>query len=208
MTATTLPPAAPVKTETQNSAPPSEPGAPEPKKPNAPQPVNTQQAAAPQAIATQNAPQQPSAQSPTATPSPIEAARVSALLDVNRLLLHSIVVIQTHSKPTAAVPTNPGDPSKGSQAQPSRPGHLSNPHYTDYMRRLQSNLAYLACIADRPHKPQNPIPAFPAIMETPREREAEVGAEGDDEREKELRQKYDGLKELWPEWKGDPKKNS
>lgn len=74
------------------------------------------------------------------------------------------------------------------------------------MRRLQSNLAYLACIADRPHKPQNPIPPFPAIMETPAPRKAEPEAEGDDEREKELRVKYESLKELWPDWKGDVKK--
>ena len=35
------------------------------------------------------------------------------------------------------------------------------------MRRLQSNLAYLASIADRSHKPPNAIPACPAIMDPP-----------------------------------------
>jgi len=35
------------------------------------------------------------------------------------------------------------------------------------MRRLQSNLAYLAAIADRSHKPSNQIPAHPTIMTAP-----------------------------------------
>lgn len=35
------------------------------------------------------------------------------------------------------------------------------------MRRLQSNLAYLAAIADRSHKPSSQIPPHPAIMYAP-----------------------------------------
>ena len=35
------------------------------------------------------------------------------------------------------------------------------------MRRLQANLAYLAAIADRAHKPASHIPAAPAIMVAP-----------------------------------------
>ncbi len=35
------------------------------------------------------------------------------------------------------------------------------------MRRLQSNLAYLASIADRSHKPASAIPSAPAIMDAP-----------------------------------------
>jgi hypothetical protein len=35
------------------------------------------------------------------------------------------------------------------------------------MRRLQSNLTYLAAIADRAHKPSSQIPAHPAIMSAP-----------------------------------------
>jgi hypothetical protein len=35
------------------------------------------------------------------------------------------------------------------------------------MRRLQSNLAYLAAIADRSHKPSSQIPAHPAFMSAP-----------------------------------------
>jgi len=35
------------------------------------------------------------------------------------------------------------------------------------MRRLQSNLAYLAAIADRSHKPSSQIPPHPAIMHAP-----------------------------------------
>lgn len=35
------------------------------------------------------------------------------------------------------------------------------------MRRLQANLAYLAAIADRSHKPSSQIPTHPAIMAAP-----------------------------------------
>ena len=64
------------------------------------------------------------------------------------------------------------------------------------MRRLQSNLAYLASIADRAHKPPDRIPLFPAIMEAPSaDVEGEGGTEG-------LREMYGRLRELWPEFKG------
>ena len=202
MTASTLPPVAPSHPEAVTPAPLSDPAGQESRKSTAPQPVNTNQPAnAP------NPPQQTPSQSPTAAvPSPLEAARVTALLDINRLLLHSIFSLQNPVKPVTTDSPDPADPSKPVQAQQARPRHLANPHYGDYMRRLQSNLAYLACIADRPNKPQNPIPAFPAIMETPAQRKPEADAEGDAEREKELRQKYESLKELWPDWKGDQKK--
>jgi len=35
------------------------------------------------------------------------------------------------------------------------------------MRRLQANLAYLAAIADRSHKPSSQIPSHPAYMNAP-----------------------------------------
>ncbi|KAL8785576.1 MAG: hypothetical protein Q9195_008594 [Heterodermia aff. obscurata] len=223
MTAPSLPPASPIKPEAFTPAPaapaavPAEPTFQEPKKPSAPQTVNTQQqqqqpATMPSATAPSSNPQAlttpAQSQSPTAAaPSPLEAARVTALLEINRLLLYSIFAIQTPPpKPTAPDTSSSSSSDATKPAPPARPSHQTNPHYTDYMRRLQSNLAYLACIADRPHKPQNPIPPFPAIMETPAQRKAEAEAEGDDERERELRMKYESLKELWPDWKGDVKK--
>ena len=46
---------------------------------------------------------------------------------------------------------------------------LAHTHASDYrcMRRLQANLAYLASIADRAHKPASQILASPAIMTAP-----------------------------------------
>jgi len=43
----------------------------------------------------------------------------------------------------------------------------SSREYVECMRRLQSNLAYLAAIADRSHKPSSQIPPHPAIMTAP-----------------------------------------
>jgi hypothetical protein len=43
----------------------------------------------------------------------------------------------------------------------------SGKEYVECMRRLQSNLAYLAAIADRSHKPSSQIPPHPAILSAP-----------------------------------------
>ena len=61
------------------------------------------------------------------------------------------------------------------------------------MRRLQSNLAYLAGIAERVTKPQNVL-KYPAIMESPSVGEPEEGKES-------LREMYVRLRELWPDYK-------
>lgn len=63
-----------------------------------------------------------------------------------------------------------------------------------YMRRLQSNLTYLAAIAERHTKPQNVLP-YPAIMECP------SGSEGEEVKGT-IREMYIRLRELWPEYKG------
>ena len=96
--------------------------------------------------------------------------------------------------------TPKSDHTKAPQSSPNPP---SSPHYVDYMRRLQSNLAYLASVADRPHKPLNPIPAWPMIMNPPaRKGGEEINGGEESEAETEVRERYEGLKELWPEWKG------
>lgn len=61
------------------------------------------------------------------------------------------------------------------------------------MRRLQSNLAYLAGIAERVAKPQNVL-KYPAILESPSAGEPEEGKES-------LYQMYIHLRELWPDYK-------
>ena len=51
---------------------------------------------------------------------------------------------------------------------PRPPFPLAAPNsFPRCMRRLQCNLAYLASIADRSHKPASAIPAMPAIMDPP-----------------------------------------
>lgn len=70
------------------------------------------------------------------------------------------------------------------------------------MRRLQANLAYLASVADRPHKPWNSVPLWPAIMAPPEKPKGPAGEEaGETPGEKELRESYENLGELWPDWK-------
>lgn len=80
------------------------------------------------------------------------------------------------------------------------------------MRRLQANLAYLASVADRNHKPGNAVPLFPAIMEPPvlppppkakqKDAEQEADAEQETDARETIKQLYGKIRELWPEYKG------
>ena len=76
------------------------------------------------------------------------------------------------------------------------------------MRRLQSNLAYLAAIADRSHKPSSQIPPHPQIMLAPaftsrikadeEKDDKSGGVESDSERIGLLNKQYTRLQELFP----------
>lgn len=89
------------------------------------------------------------------------------------------------------------------------------------MRRLQSNLAYLAAIADRSHKPSSQIPPHPAIMTAPSitskpplkfpfpdesetkeedsgEKKKEKEEEPDEDRVEVLKDQYKRLQDLFP----------
>jgi len=68
---------------------------------------------------------------------------------------------------------------------------------TRCMRRLQSNLAYLAFAADRAYKPADQIPRFPAIMEPPSSVQGNMIS---DESMAELRTMYEKMKELFPDY--------
>ncbi|MCJ1257043.1 hypothetical protein MMC24_004868 [Lignoscripta atroalba] len=64
------------------------------------------------------------------------------------------------------------------------------------MRRLQSNLAYLASIADRSHKPATAIPPYPAIMDGP---PATPGSAISEESMQALKIAYRELRALYPD---------
>ncbi|KAF9886911.1 hypothetical protein FE257_011034 [Aspergillus nanangensis] len=150
--------------------------------PSFPQPKNQQQQHSFGAMPMQHAgpggammptgyPQQSPASSPAAAR---EKARVSALLDINSMLLQEVVNLQAAGKAGSAS-TQPGsqdsnnpsplseqasDATKGSAQRPSQ-------EYVDCMRRLQANLAYLATIADRAKKSGGVAPQAPNIMTPP-----------------------------------------
>ncbi|KAL8709435.1 MAG: hypothetical protein Q9220_005818 [cf. Caloplaca sp. 1 TL-2023] len=210
----------------------------------------------------------------------LESQRVTALLDLNRILLQEVVALQTENKtappaaptaqqtsPTPATsdpsttttnppqqqtkpdpnePTTDSSPAKDATAPPSNNSNnttnklpqqpppskiIASKEYIEYMRRLQANLAYLASVADRHHKPGNAVPQFPAIMEPPSSvtapplpttnnssggggggggsnsnakdgAEAEEGGSTGREGREHMRQLYTRLRELWPEYKG------
>ncbi|KAL8963101.1 MAG: hypothetical protein Q9193_000594 [Seirophora villosa] len=95
------------------------------------------------------------------------------------------------------------------QAPPQPPNQV--PHtkeYVEYMRRLQANLAYLASVADRNHKPGNVVPLFPAIMEPPvlppppKAKQKQKDDEQEADARETIKQLYGKIRELWPEYKG------
>ncbi|EED21122.1 conserved hypothetical protein [Talaromyces stipitatus ATCC 10500] len=114
-------------------------------------------------------PQQPQAapQSPATTAR--ERARVTALLDINAALLQELLNLQAAGKsgapPPAATTTTPEQSSSPNSA--SEPASASNeapkkpsPEYVECLKRLQSNLIYLASVTDRNKKPVSPAPAI------------------------------------------------
>ncbi|KAI9055089.1 hypothetical protein LZ554_000054 [Drepanopeziza brunnea f. sp. 'monogermtubi'] len=165
-----------------------------------------------------------------------EKDRVSLLLEINSsLLLEVIHLQQAHAEATkkdGPPATNSPDGAENEKseqekekaekdkAEKARP---SSREYAECMRRLQSNLAYLAAIADRSHKPSSQIPAHPTIMTAPAlslksppratssspkadTKKDEPGEKPDDEgnRGERLREQYRQLQALFPGV--DPKK--
>ncbi|MCJ1388882.1 hypothetical protein MMC18_001733 [Xylographa bjoerkii] len=147
-----------------------------------------------------------------------ETQRVTILLDINRILLQEIVQLQaagragpppqlpaTPQKPGQTSPTGTeGDVETKDEAGASASGDgaanakawVQSQEYIQCMRRLQSNLAYLAYIADRVHKPADQFPRHPAIMEPP----VVPGSTLSEEGVQELKSLYAELAQLYPDY--------
>lgn len=106
-----------------------------------------------------------------------EKDRVTLLLEINRELLLEVMRLQAaqqaekqaEKKDDPAANTNSpdstGDKDKAEKDKTAK--SISSRDYFECMRRLQGNLAYLAAIADRSHKPSSQIPPHPAVMSAP-----------------------------------------
>ncbi|KAL8940227.1 MAG: hypothetical protein Q9216_002936 [Gyalolechia sp. 2 TL-2023] len=216
--------------------------------------VTTAKPVPPSNLALPNPPTDPAKSAPVSTAQPtLEAQRVTALLELNCILLEEVVKDQaaqkaiqsqqklqqtsspsntddasksnSDSKPDSAAP-NKQDPdstaaddskdinttnkSTQPQSQPQNAPGQKTPNtkeYIEYMRRLQANLAYLASVADRSHKPGSVVHQYPAIMEAPNlpspppsAKEKKESAEKDGRES--IKESYAKLRELWPEYKG------
>ncbi|RPA92440.1 hypothetical protein L873DRAFT_1709977, partial [Choiromyces venosus 120613-1] len=80
----------------------------------------------------------------------LDKSRVTLILQINTELLRETINLQANGKGTGGEENK--TPDKG---------------YIECMRRLQCNLAYLAAIADRSHKPASQIPPSPTILLAP-----------------------------------------
>lgn len=130
-----------------------------------------------------------------APPSPAaaarERARVTALLEVNSALLQELLSLQASGKaggaPQATATTTPEQqsalPNSATEpaGAPSDTPRKPSPEYLECLKRLQSNLVYLASVTDRNKKPVSPAPA---ILSPP----PHMGS---------LNEKYSQLKELF-----------
>ncbi|MCJ1244855.1 hypothetical protein MMC30_002056 [Trapelia coarctata] len=147
-------------------------------------------------------PQKPILQPPLSPASQkLETQRVTALLEINRVLLYEMTQLQAAGRfgPLYGQPQQPGQASPGGgegdgEAAKAK-GPVQSREYIECMRRLQSNLAYLAFTADRAYKPADQIPRFPAIMEPPT---SVPGNMISDESMAELNTMYEKMKELFP----------
>jgi len=95
-----------------------------------------------------------------------EKERVSLLLEINKELLLEVMrlqAVQAEAKKEEA--TEAGEGESADKEKPERTAIGKD--YIECMRRLQVNLAYLAAIADRSHKPASQVPAHPAVMSAP-----------------------------------------
>ncbi|KAI9823869.1 MAG: hypothetical protein M1826_007615 [Phylliscum demangeonii] len=112
-----------------------------------------------------------------------ERDRISLLLLINGELLRELLRMQADGKAGGMPGQGPGqgqspgpsptDEAENAHAEPGAstlkaPPGTPSPSFYESMRCLQANLAYLAAVADRAHKPTAHIPAHPAIMTPPR----------------------------------------
>ncbi|KAG9249241.1 hypothetical protein BJ878DRAFT_537464 [Calycina marina] len=128
-----------------------------------------------------------------------EKERVSLLLDINIMLLLEASRVQEIAS------AEKKDTAEGQPAVVTPEIKAAKADYVACMQRLQSNLAYLAAIADRSHKPISTIHPHPQIMLAPNLStavKAETDAEPDvkaNEKKDLLNQQYARLLELFPE---------
>lgn len=257
---TFLPPAQ-HRTSPQIQPPPQSPRVSQPppstsQKSQQPMTATTAKPVPPSNLAFSTPPIDPAKSAPASTAQPtLEAQRVTALLELNCVLLEEVAkdqaaqkAIQSQQKPqqtsspsnTDAVSrlnseskpdsaaTNKQDPDSSTttddskdttttnkptqmRSQPQNAPSQKTPNtkeYIEYMRRLQANLAYLASVADRNHKPGNAVQQYPAIMEAPNfpPPPAPSAKEKKEKSEKDgresIKELYAKLRELWPEYKG------
>ncbi|KAF2271364.1 uncharacterized protein EI97DRAFT_462900 [Westerdykella ornata] len=138
----------------------------------------------PQAMTAQPQAQTPIKAQPASPLSPVaqarEKERIQTLLDINMILLREITDLVSQGKGGVV------GGSQDSQQAGEKPAQSPSKEYTDYMRRLQVNLAFLAQTAER----KLTMPG-PAIMTPPNSPD-------------ELVKLYLKLQGLFPSWKGAP----
>ncbi|KAF2735407.1 hypothetical protein EJ04DRAFT_435054 [Polyplosphaeria fusca] len=163
-------------------------------------PSNSQPAMAAAAVSQPQTSQAMQAQTPTkpVPQSPVspaaqarESERYTTLLDINNLLIKELMNLNGQGKAGPIGPTPQDSKPDGEKPQ------QATKEYMEALRRLQSNLAFLAQNAEKNHKPNQSIQPGPAIMTAPAA-------------PAELVELYTKLQGLYPGWKGQtgPPKSS
>ncbi|KAE9994757.1 hypothetical protein EG327_003021 [Venturia inaequalis] len=123
-------------------------------------------------------------QSPSLESTSRDQERVTLLLEINQLLLQEIVTLQEAGKG--------GDvqsPAKTGEGTKEEGKSVASQEYVDCMRRMQSNLAYLANVAERASRPTQAQMPWPPLMSVPTTGPSQ------------LPEMYVKLQNMFPAWK-------
>lgn len=163
------------------------------------------QKGAPNPTQSQQNPQPPTPSSTTDTSITANAQSISDATTSTKQEADTTTTTEESKPIPSTQPPTQQQPPPQNQNQNQKLPHTKE--YVEYMRRLQANLAYLASVADRNHKPGNAVPQFPAIMEAPilppphaNDKEAEKRVDDGDARES-ITELYGKLRGLWPGYK-------
>ena len=127
-----------------------------------------------------------------------DTARINALFKINSLICRELIKLQEQglAGPEYQDPRGPKNQSNSTSSPPNNAANPSSkrpPLFNDYLRRFQSNLAFLDTFRTRPINPPNTIyPIRPPIMDVGPSEALAPGAEAED-----VREAFRDARKLW-----------
>lgn len=92
------------------------------------------------------------------TPSPLESQRVSALLDLNRILLQEVIALQTSGK--AGTPAQAPSPPQADAKTDGDATVAATAHKAPPAGKMSFSKEYIECVSPSPPRLMNLIPSW------------------------------------------------